>query len=81
MIVLREMMNNDIPLFKKWLYLPHVAKWYHEPLDWIEEIEKQDNEFFPGFITLLWKIMENQLAFVNIMLVRTVMNLWVGIQN
>lgn len=45
MIVLREMMNNDIPLFKKWLYLPHVAKWYHEPQDWIEEVEKQDNEF------------------------------------
>lgn len=24
---------------------PHVAKWYHNPSDWIAEIEKQQSEF------------------------------------
>ncbi len=32
-------------LFKKWLYTPHVAKWYHDPLDWITEIEQQEGTF------------------------------------
>ena len=45
MIVLREMTIDDLALFKKWLYLPHVATWYHEPLDWIEEVEKQNDEY------------------------------------
>lgn len=45
MINIRQMATDDLTLFKKWLYTPHVAKWYHEPLDWIEEIEKQDSEF------------------------------------
>lgn len=45
MINLREMSVEDLSLFKKWLYLPHVAKWYHDPLDWIEEVENQENDF------------------------------------
>lgn len=45
MIKLREMGIDDLALFKKWLYLPHVAKWYHDPLDWIDEVEKQDKDF------------------------------------
>lgn len=44
-MILREMIIEDLALFKKWLYLPHVAKWYHDPLDWIAEVEKQDSEF------------------------------------
>lgn len=45
MIYLRNMNQDDLPKFKEWLYAPHVAKWYHHPLDWIEEVEKQDREF------------------------------------
>lgn len=45
MINLKKMNMTDLEIFKKWLYTPHVAKWYHDPLDWIDEIEKQDNEF------------------------------------
>lgn len=42
---LREFADGDIPLLKKWLYLPHVAAWYQDPLDWLKEVERR-NEFF-----------------------------------
>lgn len=45
MISLRKMVLEDLPIFKKWLFTPHVAKWYHNPSDWIDEIEKQDGDF------------------------------------
>lgn len=45
MIYLRKMDIDDLAIFKKWLFLPHVAKWYNHPLDWINEIEKQDSNF------------------------------------
>lgn len=44
-IRLRKMEQTDLPVFKKWLDRPHVARWYHDPLDWINEVEKQDGEF------------------------------------
>ncbi|WP_206459282.1 GNAT family N-acetyltransferase [Anaerovorax sp. IOR16] len=45
MVMLRALNDNDIALFKKWLYTPHVAAWYHDPLDWIDEIEKRNSNF------------------------------------
>lgn len=45
MIQLREMELSDLEIFKKWLYEPHVAKWYHDPQDWINEVENQKSEF------------------------------------
>ena len=42
---LQPLTDDDIPLFKKWLYLPHVEKWYHDPLDWIYEVESRKDEF------------------------------------
>ena len=66
MLNLRTMNAEDLPVFKKWLRMPHVAKWYHEPLDWIEEVEKQDSAF-------CWMKI-NQSASVNTMHVKTVMN-------
>lgn len=45
MIQLRKMEQNDLHIFKKWLYTPHVARWYHDPLDWIHEVEEQDSKF------------------------------------
>lgn len=44
-LLLRELYDEDIPLFKKWLYLTHVAEWYHDPLDWIDEVEKRNSDF------------------------------------
>jgi len=44
-ITLREIEDTDLELFKKWVYAPHVAKWYEEPLSWIDEIEKRKGEF------------------------------------
>ena len=44
-ITLRPMQLSDLPRFREWLFLPHVAAWYHEPEDWIAEIEKQDEAF------------------------------------
>ncbi|HML68186.1 MAG TPA: GNAT family N-acetyltransferase [Clostridia bacterium] len=44
-IQIRCMQYSDLPLFREWLFLPHVAKWYHEPEDWIAEIEQQDGAF------------------------------------
>ena len=45
MINIRLMTLEDLTIFKKWLYTPHVAKWYHEPLDWIAEIEQQEGAY------------------------------------
>lgn len=44
-VLLRKLSDEDIPLFKKWLYTPHIAAWYHHPLNWIEEVEKRNAEF------------------------------------
>ncbi|MBP7175029.1 MAG: GNAT family N-acetyltransferase [Thermoclostridium sp.] len=44
-LVLRHFSDEDLPMFKKWLYLPHVAAWYTEPLDWIEEVEKRNSDY------------------------------------
>ena len=45
MIRLRKMGLEDLPLFKAWLSAPHVARWYHDPQDWIGEVEQQDGAF------------------------------------
>lgn len=44
-LLLRPLGNEDIALFKKWLYTSHVARWYHDPLDWINEVENRNDEF------------------------------------
>ena len=44
-LLLRQLRNEDITLFEKWLYMPHVAKWYHDPMDWIDEVHKRNDEF------------------------------------
>ncbi len=44
-LVLRELQEYDIALYKEWLYKPHVAKWYHHPEDWLEEVEKRHAEY------------------------------------
>ena len=44
-LLLRNLSDEDLPLLKRWLYLPHVSRWYHDPLDWLEEVEKRKGEF------------------------------------
>jgi RimJ/RimL family protein N-acetyltransferase len=45
MLELRPMTCGDLPLFQKWLHAPHVAKWYHDPDDWMAEVKQQDGAF------------------------------------
>lgn len=44
-VELRVFEDKDLSLFKQWLYKGHVAKWYTEPEDWIDEIEKRNDDF------------------------------------
>ena len=45
MITLRKMHAGDLPVFKKWLAAPHVAKWFTDPQDWLAEAEDRDGRF------------------------------------
>ncbi len=42
---LRLFRNEDVALFEKWLYMPHVAQWYHDPLDWMDEVKQRKDKF------------------------------------
>ena len=42
---LRILEDNDVTLFKKWVYQDYIAKWYEHPLDWIDEIENRQGKF------------------------------------
>ncbi|WP_315107933.1 GNAT family N-acetyltransferase [Clostridium intestinale] len=44
-IVLRELKDDDVSLFKKWLYVPHVSKWYSDPSDWVDEVTKRNSDY------------------------------------
>lgn len=44
-ITLRAFADDDMSLLKQWLYAPHVAQWYHDPLDWIHEVEERNGAF------------------------------------
>ena len=41
----REFHKEDITLFNRWLYMPHVSQWYHEPQDWLYEVEDKNGEY------------------------------------
>jgi len=44
-LVLRPLCDNDIPLMERWLYTPHVAKWYRHPDHWLNELRERHGEF------------------------------------
>lgn len=44
-VKLRKFQSCDIELFQKWVYEDHVAEWYEHPLDWIYELEHDQDEF------------------------------------
>lgn len=42
---LRKLTHQDISLFEQWLGTPHVAKWYHDPQDWLLEVKEREQTF------------------------------------
>ncbi|MDR2854546.1 MAG: GNAT family N-acetyltransferase [Methanomicrobiales archaeon] len=48
-LTLRTLYENDVALVKRWLYLPHVAKWYKHPDHWMNELRERHGEF--SFLT------------------------------
>lgn len=44
-INLRNMTASDLAIFEKWLFAPHVSKWYHDPEDWINEARESDGVY------------------------------------
>lgn len=44
-ITLRPLTDADVSTVKTWLYLPHVAAWYHDPEDWLQEIESRNGAY------------------------------------
>ncbi len=48
-LMLRPLGDMDLGLMEKWLYMPHITKWYEHPAEWIHEIRKRHDEF--NFIT------------------------------
>lgn len=51
-MILRELLDEDIELVKKWMGEPHVAKWFGNPEEWIKEIvlRKTKYDFICHFI-------------------------------
>ena len=48
-ITLRPFWDADISLMERWLYEPHVSKWYKYPEHWLNEVNERDGKF--SFIT------------------------------
>jgi len=44
-LTLRLLEDSDLPLVRRWLYLPHVAPWFDNPLDWLGEMEQRKEKF------------------------------------
>ncbi len=41
----RPLQDSDIALFETWVMREHVARWYEQPLDWVEEMQRRKAEF------------------------------------
>ncbi len=44
-LLLRDFTDEDMVLLERWLYLPHVAKWFEQPLDWLDEARNRHTTF------------------------------------
>ena len=42
---LRVVEDTDIPLLKNWLSKEYILKWYHEPDEWLHEINERKGTF------------------------------------
>lgn len=44
-LTIKPLQEKDITLMEKWLQKKHVAKWFDDPQDWLDEINKRESEF------------------------------------
>lgn len=44
-ITLRTFQDKDIDMFTSWLHKDYIMKWYHEPEDWLSEINRRHDEY------------------------------------
>lgn len=44
-LTLRPLSDADIPLMARWLHQDYILKWYHDPEDWLLEINGRKGEF------------------------------------
>lgn len=44
-LILRKVNDADIDLLTKWLKKDYILKWYHDPNDWLEEINGRNSSF------------------------------------
>lgn len=44
-IQLRPFQSTDITMFTSWLHMEHILKWYHEPDNWLTEINGRHDEY------------------------------------
>jgi len=44
-ITLRTVNDEDIGLLTEWLNKDYILKWYHEPNDWLHEINRRNDKF------------------------------------
>ena len=57
-IKLRNLTDLDMPLIKKWLYLPHVKRWYHNTEEWLGELSERFDRY--AFITHLMVVVNDE---------------------
>ena len=44
-LIQRTLYDNDVSLMEKWLCAEHIAPWYEQPNDWLNEIRNRRDEF------------------------------------
>ncbi len=45
MIELRRLEDADMTLMESWLKEPHIAAWYHDSQDWLQEVRERAGAF------------------------------------
>ena len=48
-LLLRSFKDEDAALLEQWLYASHVAPWYENPEDWLNEVRERHDDF--AFLT------------------------------
>ena len=44
-LTLRPIKDEDIEKITSWLHKEHISKWYHDPDEWIREMQQRNIEF------------------------------------
>ncbi|WP_288206714.1 GNAT family N-acetyltransferase [uncultured Parabacteroides sp.] len=44
-LVLKPLMDEDIPYFDKWLDKEYISKWFGDKEDWLDEIRERDGKY------------------------------------